>query len=115
MRRCCSRRAADQSAVISAGGFPYYRPLPEVDWINFITRMKTPLLMLGGRLDDYYPLESSQLPYFQRAGAPEKDKKLVLYDVAHTARPAARVIRETLDWLDKYLGPVKRYGRRAVP
>ena len=97
-----------KAAIIAAGGFPYYHPLPEVDWINFITRMKTPLLMLGGRLDDYYPLDISQMPYFQLAGAPEKDKKMVLYDVGHGALPQREVIRETLDWLDKYLGPVKR-------
>jgi hypothetical protein len=40
-------------------------------------------------------------------GAPEQDKKLVLIDVGHTP-PMNDVIRETLDWLERYLGPVAR-------
>ena len=39
-------------------------------------------------------------------GAPEKDKRHVLFDCGHIP-PWNGVIRESLDWLDRYLGPVQ--------
>jgi hypothetical protein len=39
-------------------------------------------------------------------GAPEADKKLVIVEAGHDI-PRRDEIRETLDWLDKYLGPVR--------
>ena len=69
--------------------------------------MKIPVLMLNGRYDHFFPVESSQIPLFRLLGTPEKDKKHVIYDTGH-APPRKDFIRETLDWLDKYLGPVKR-------
>ena len=65
-------------------------------------------MILNGRFDDSFPMGSSQVPYFQRLGTPARDKRQVLYDVGHTRVPKTEVIRESLDWLDKYLGPVKR-------
>jgi serine/threonine protein kinase len=50
----------------------------------------------------------AQLPFLRHLGAPEKDKKHVLYDSSHFGLPQRELIRESLDWLDKYLGPVKR-------
>jgi hypothetical protein len=32
----------------------------------------------------------------------------VVYDTGHADLPHREEIRESLDWLDKYLGPVKR-------
>jgi hypothetical protein len=40
-------------------------------------------------------------------GAPEKDKRLALFDTGHVVRPGPEMIKEVLDWLDRYLGPVK--------
>ena len=97
-----------KAAILLAAGFWFRNPLPEVDWINFVTRVRTPVVMLNGRYDDYFPLETSQMPLFRRLGTPEKDKKLVLYDAGHLGGPEKEQIRETLDWLDKYLGPVRR-------
>lgn len=51
--------------------------------------------------------ESSQLPLFRLLGTPEKDKKHVVYESGH-APPRKDVVRESLAWLDEYLGPVKR-------
>jgi hypothetical protein len=50
---------------------------------------------------------SSQLPFFLRLGTPEKNKRHVIYESGHDL-PRKEMIRETLDWLDRYLGPVKR-------
>jgi len=75
--------------------------------VDFAPRVKIPLLMLNGRNDFYFPYTTSSLPLFQLLGTPEKDKKMVLYDIGHVAVFSTDMIRAALDWLDRYLGPVK--------
>jgi hypothetical protein len=94
--------------VLSSGGTWFRRSLPEVDPINFVTRVKLRVLMLNGRYDSRFPVESAQLPIFRRLGTPDKDKRHVLYVAGHGALPHGEEVRETLDRLDKYLGPVRR-------
>ena len=94
-------------AILGVGGLEFQKTLPEVDQINFVTRMKTPALLLNGRYDFFFPVESSQLPLFRLLGTSEKDKRQVIFESGHMV-PAKDLIRESLDWLDKYLGPVKR-------
>jgi len=96
------------AAVLLAGGLQGRSALPEAEPINFLPHVRTPTLMMGGRLDDRFPIQSSQLPFFSLLGSAEKEKKLLLYDCGHAELPRNEMIRETLDWLDKYLGPVKR-------
>ena len=96
-----------KTAVLESGGLEFQRALPEADQINFVTRVRIPVLMLNGRYDHFFPVESSQLPLFRLLGTPEKDKRHIIYETGH-AVPRKEFIRESLDWLDKYLGPVKR-------
>ena len=79
-----------------------------MDWISFVTRVRIPVLMINGRFDDYFPLETSQRAMLHLLGTPEKDKKHVVFETGHGDLPHKDEVRETLDWLDKYLGPVKR-------
>ena len=95
-----------RAAVLWSGGFPPAPRLPEVDEINFAPRVKTPVLMLNGRQDFTFPVESSQKPMFKWLGTPEPDKRHGIYDGGHVF-PFARIIKDTLDWLDKYLGVPK--------
>ncbi|MGI8785135.1 MAG: alpha/beta hydrolase family protein, partial [Acidobacteriota bacterium] len=95
-----------QTAVLVAGGFFQQKTLPEVDQINFAPRVKIPVLMLNGRYDFFFPPETSQVPMFRLFSTPEKDKRHVLFDAGHAIR-GNESIRWTLDWLDRYLGPVK--------
>jgi hypothetical protein len=46
---------------------------------------------------------------FRVLGAPEKDKRLLLWDGGHSPPSGQRAInmKETLAWFDRYLGPVK--------
>jgi hypothetical protein len=44
---------------------------------------------------------------FDMLGSPEEDKVLKLYDTDHIP-PKNEFVKETLAWLDKYLGPVER-------
>ena len=82
-------------------------PEPEFDAVNYLPRVKIPVLMLNGRYDAFFPIESSQLPFLRRLGTPEADRKHVVYEDGHTP-PNKEGIREGLAWLDRYLGPVKR-------
>jgi dienelactone hydrolase len=97
-----------KAAILSSGGLMLRRDPPEVDRLNFVTHVKTPVLMLNGRYDASFPLESSQLPLFHLLGTPDKDKRHMIYDAGHGNLPRRQEIRESLDWLDKYLGPVRR-------
>jgi serine/threonine protein kinase/formylglycine-generating enzyme required for sulfatase activity/dienelactone hydrolase len=90
-------------AVLIVGGFPMQRPMPEVDHINFAPRVHVPVLMLNGRYDFFFPVDASQNPMFERLGTPPAQKRHVLYDAGHGI-PRVEMIRETLDWLDRYQG-----------
>jgi dienelactone hydrolase len=94
-------------AILESGGMEFQRALPEADQINFVGHVHAPLLMVNGRYDHFFPVEQSQRPLYRLLGTPEKDKRHVIYDSGH-APPRREFIRETLEWLDKYLGPVKR-------
>ena len=61
--------------------------------------------MLNGKFDVTFPLETDINPYFKLFGTPDKDKSLILYETDHYV-PGNEMIKETLNWLDKYFGPV---------
>jgi dienelactone hydrolase len=97
-----------RAAVLHVGGlYPTGVVRPEIDAVNYLPRARAPTLMLNGRYDVVFPYESSQLPFFRLLGAPAVDKKHVVYPSSHTV-PQADVVRETLAWFDKYLGPPVR-------
>ena len=52
--------------------------------LNFAPRVKIPVLMINGRYDHIYPVESSQKPFFKLLGTPEKDKVYLVFDGGHT-------------------------------
>ena len=76
--------------------------------------MTRPVLMLNGRYDYLFPLDSSQIPMFKLLGAPDADKRHVIYEAGHFPLPRGAMIRETLDWLDRYMGPVERIATSAT-
>ena len=81
---------------------------PEIEPLNFLPRITVPVLLLAGRNDFYYPVETSQAPMFKLLGTPAEHKRHVVFEGAGHVPPRIEVIRETLDWLDRYLGPVAR-------
>jgi len=95
-----------KTCIFVVGGFYLQKARPEVDQINFAPHVKQPVLMLSGQYDFFYPVEASQVPMFRLLGAPKEQKRRVLYDTAHTI-PRNELIKQSLDWLDRYLGPVK--------
>jgi eukaryotic-like serine/threonine-protein kinase len=94
-------------AVLVHGGFYPVPARPEVDQINFAPRVTIPVLMLNGRYDFLLPPLACQLPMFQLLGSAEKDKSHVLLDIGHEEPPRHLLIRETLNWLERHLGPVR--------
>jgi predicted Ser/Thr protein kinase len=97
-----------EASVLLAGGL--YRPSP--DWPpetlpqNFAPRSTVPTVMINGRKDFNSPVETEIQPMFDMLGTPAEDKRLVLLDGGHVPASPNEVIREVLDWLDLYLGPV---------
>jgi dienelactone hydrolase len=95
-------------AVLRLAGFSTFRMAAPFDPFNFATRVTIPVLMLNGKYDYLFPYETSQRPFFEALGTPAKDKRLVVYETAHSMYGFRNeMIKETLDWLDRYLGPAK--------
>ena len=79
---------------------------PEVDPVNALPRVRVPTLMFSGEFDPMVPRENSTR-YFALIGVPPTHKRHVIAIGGHFI-PRDLMIRETLDWLDRSLGPVSR-------
>jgi tRNA A-37 threonylcarbamoyl transferase component Bud32 len=95
-----------RAAVLLSGGLLQHPTQPEVDPFNFLPRVWVPTLMINVPNDFFYPLESAQRPMFHYLGTAGTVKDSVLVDGGHLP-PLNVVTRETLDWFDRYLGPVE--------
>jgi predicted esterase len=96
-----------RASVLLGAGIPSEPVPPEVDIVNFAPRSRVPTLMISGRDDFLDPVESVQRPFFRLLGAAEKDKRHALLDGGHLPPDRTAIIKECLDWLDRYLGPVR--------
>ena len=88
-------------SVLYVAGLDFEPARPEADPINFIPRIKIPTVMINGRYDFFFPLETSQIPMFRLLGTPPDQKRHVVEEGSHFV-PRARLIQEVLTWLDKY-------------
>ncbi len=82
---------------------------------SFAPRVTTPVLMLGGRYDYENPVETHQQGMMDLFSTPEEHKRLVIYDAGHLPLPRGEMIREILEWLDRYLGASAPPARAAGP
>lgn len=94
-----------RAVVLNVGGMQMQAALPEVDQINFLPRVTQPVLMLNGSYDMYFPVESAQKPMFRLLGTDPVQKKMLVYPSGHLV-PSTEFVKETLTWLDTYIGPV---------
>jgi len=95
-------------AVLRLAGLSTFQMPPPVDAFNFVPRVTIPVLLFNGKYDYRFPYDMSQIPFFEALGTPSEDKRLVLYETGHTTHGhRTEVIKETLDWLDRHLGPVE--------
>ena len=97
-----------RAAVLYIGGYHLVPRSPEIDDFNYTSRVKAPVLMINGRYDFVFPFESSANQMFLRLGTLREQKRLVLTDSGHDVMTFRGIVtRETLDWFDRHLGPVK--------
>ncbi len=98
-----------KASILQVGGLMMQDVQSVADPFNYLPRVTIPTLMLNGRYDSFFPLESSIMPFYENLGTPEADRKIIVTDANHFvgAYNADLVIAETLDWLDRYLGPVE--------
>ena len=75
----------------------------ELDQINYLPRVKIPILMLNGRYDFDFTMKKQQA-FYDFLGTPEEEKVWIKYEYTHGA-PHIEVINESLQWLDTYFGP----------
>jgi len=95
------------TAILVAGGLGNLgiNPMPQAaDPVNFISRINIPVMMINGKGDFVFPMETSQIPFFELLGTPDEDKKKVEYEGDHYQIPATAVIRDIVNWLDEQLG-----------
>jgi eukaryotic-like serine/threonine-protein kinase len=95
-----------KASVLYVAGLGMERARPEADVLNFLPRVKQPTLMLNGRQDFFFPVETAQEPFFRYLGTPAADKAYKVYEGGHDV-PRTELIKETLGWFDRYLGPVR--------
>ncbi len=96
-----------QASVLLSGGLIFDKVTqPEADPANYLPRVRIPTLMINGRYDMLLPLDESIRPMFDLLGTPAGHKELLLFETDHIP-PRNEVVKETLAWLDRYLGPVE--------
>ena len=82
---------------------------PEIDAINYAPRVKAPVLMMNGRHDAIFPYEPSQVPLFRLLGTPPDQKRHLVFPGGHSSFGwNNELIKEGLDWLDRWFGPPAR-------
>jgi dienelactone hydrolase len=93
-----------KAGIVAAFGVLSGGENPEYDQITYLQRVRIPMLMMNGKYDFDFTLETQQA-FYDFLGTPEKDKHWLLYDHVHGA-PVPDLINESLAFLDKYFGPV---------
>lgn len=96
-----------RAAILNVAGFNAAAVRPEEDPVNFLPRIRIPVLMLSGRYDSVFPYESSQVPFFRLLGSPPGTKKQVMFEGGHFL-PRPMRVAESTKWLDERFGPVNR-------
>jgi eukaryotic-like serine/threonine-protein kinase len=91
--------------IVEVGLLPPLAATPEVDPVNSLPRVRAPVLLMSGEFDAMVPRENAKR-YFELLGTSDAHKRHVIAIGGHFI-PRDLLIRETLDWLDKYLGEVK--------
>ena len=94
-----------KTGVFVSGGIPPTLARPEASSASFASRVTQPVLMISGKNDILRPVETFQRPMFESLGTADEDKRHAILDGGHLP-PRNQLIRETLDWLDRYLEPV---------
>jgi formylglycine-generating enzyme required for sulfatase activity/dienelactone hydrolase len=99
-----------KTGVFLIGGICACKRHPTSDPANFAPRVKIPILMINGTDDSVFPYETAQKPMFNLLGTAEAHKKHVRFPGGHgiSWEYHEQSNREVVEWLDRYLGPVRQ-------
>jgi dipeptidyl aminopeptidase/acylaminoacyl peptidase len=92
--------------ILVAGGLEPQHARAEAEPLNFVPRITAPTLMLNGRYDFFFPVETAQIPLYNLLKMPEPLKRKVVFESGHSV-PRVESAKEILDWLDGHLGPAR--------
>ena len=92
-------------AVFASGGLRYDYPA-ETQPVNFMPRVKVPVLLVNGKDDFSVPL-AAQKRFYELLGTPPEHKRHVALEGGHVAQDMRGMFKEVLDWYDKYFGAVR--------
>jgi pimeloyl-ACP methyl ester carboxylesterase len=95
------------TAIIYSAGIAPPIPIfanPQNDPNVFWTRVRQPTLVMNGKYDPIRPYEFVARPLIDLLATPSDAKKLILYESAHWPLPRYPMMRDSLEWLDQYLG-----------
>jgi eukaryotic-like serine/threonine-protein kinase len=95
------------AAIFVAGGLRMVPMPPEIQPANFMPRVTVPVLIVNGR-DDFSAPPAAQQRVYDLLGTPPEHKRLATLEGGHIPTDRLGIIREVLDWLDRYQGPVAR-------
>jgi dienelactone hydrolase len=90
-------------ALFGLSSFEKYM-FKEFDQVDYLPRVRIPMLLLGGKYDLDFTLEQ-QKAFYDLLGTPKDMKKWMTYESAHNI-PRKYLINESVDWLDKYFEQV---------
>ncbi|MBP7053903.1 MAG: SUMF1/EgtB/PvdO family nonheme iron enzyme [Phycisphaerae bacterium] len=98
-----------QTGIFLLGGIGACERHPASDPANFAPRVRIPILMLNGRDDAIFPLETAQKPLFDLLGTPTGHKQHLIFPGGHSIAWECReqYHKAIVDWLDQYLGKVE--------
>jgi pimeloyl-ACP methyl ester carboxylesterase len=94
-----------KAAVFASAGLRYDVP-PETQAANFSPRVTIPVLVVNGKDDFGVPVDAQQR-FFELLGTPPERKRHAVLEGGHVPQDRRALIREVLDWYDKYLGVVQ--------
>jgi dienelactone hydrolase len=95
-----------KAAILVAAGLTPSAPIQSFDPVHFLPRIRIPVLMINGRFDPLFPVDTAQVQMFDLLGTPPEHKRLVIRESGHVM-PRADLLRASSGWLDQYLGPVR--------
>jgi dienelactone hydrolase len=90
-----------KSATLYVAGLCFQRSKKEVESYHYTSRITMPVLMLNGEFDQFFPLETSQIPMFKLLATPDEDKEHYVSETGHFV-PRDVLIAKHLEWLKKY-------------
>ena len=86
-----------KKSVWQVAGLGARKTRPEGSPLTFLSRVNTPVLMLNGIYDQYFPFETSQKPMYDLLSLREPMKKMITYESAHSP-PSSETSKEILKW-----------------